>query len=177
MLASLSGQNSGPSQATAARATAYQQLELLKIQRDKLSKYLRPKHPKIVKLDEDIEKGQKLLELYHTQSRDQLATDRQALKMKTDSVQGSIKEWEVKVVEANTRIAQAERLKLNVSRTQGLYDRLVNLLQNVDISRNIDQETLAVLEPARPPAPTNRNLPHWPWRYSAASLWGSGSSR
>jgi len=49
--------------------------------------------------------------------REQLATDQQALKMKTDSVQGSIKEWEVKVVDANARIAQAERLKLNVSRT------------------------------------------------------------
>ena len=150
LLAALSGQNSAPSQATAARQSAYQQVELLKIERAKLSKYLRPKHPKIVKLDEDIEKGQKLLELYHNQSRDQLATDRQALKMKTDSVEGSIKEWEVKVVDANARIAQAERLKLNVSRTQGLYDRLVNLLQNVDISRNIDQETLAVLESASP---------------------------
>lgn len=150
LIDSLSGQNSAPSAATVGRQSAFQQVELLKIERAKLSKYLRPKHPKIVKLDADIERGQKLLELYHDQNRGQLATARQALKMRADSVLASIKEWEVKVVDANARIAEAEHLKLNVSRTQGLYDRLVGLLQNVDISRNIDQETLAILESASP---------------------------
>jgi len=150
LIDSLSGQNSAPSAATVERQSAFQQVELLKIERAKLSKYLRPKHPKIVKLDADIERGQKLLELFHNQSRGQLATARQALKMRADSVLASIKEWEVKVVDANARIAEAEHLKLNVSRTQGLYDRLVGLLQNVDISRNIDQATLAILEPASP---------------------------
>lgn len=136
------------SPAITERQTAFQELELLKIQREKLSKHLRPKHPKIVKLDSDIERGQKIIQLYQTQTRDQLATSRQALKMKIDSVQASIKEWESKVVEANSHIAEAERLKLSVTRSQSLYDRLVLLLQNVDISRTIDQETLAVLEPA-----------------------------
>ena len=151
---SLREQNSAPSAATVEHQSAFQQVELLKIEREKLSKYLRPKHPKIVKLDADIERGQKLLELYRNQNRGQLATARQALKMRADSVQASIKEWEVKVVDANARIAEAEHLRLNVSRTQGLYDRLVGLLQNVDISRNIDQETLAILESASPAART-----------------------
>jgi capsular exopolysaccharide synthesis family protein len=147
---SLRDQNSAPSAATVERQSAFQQVELLKIEREKLSKYLRPKHPKIVKLDADIERGQKLLELYRNQNRGQLATARQVLKMRADSVQASIKEWEVKVVDANARIAEAEHLKLNVNRTQSLYDRLVGLLQNVDISRNIDQATLAILESASP---------------------------
>jgi capsular exopolysaccharide synthesis family protein len=147
---SLREQNSAPSAAAVERQSAFQQVELLKIEREKLSKYLRPKHPKIVKLDADIEKGQRLLELYRNQNRGQLATTRQALKMRADSVQTSIREWETKVVDANVRIAEAERLKLNVNRTQSLYDRLVTLLQNVDISRNIDQGTLAILESASP---------------------------
>lgn len=150
LVASLSEQNSAASATAAERQSAFQQLELLKIERARLSKYLRPKHPKIVKLDADIQRSQELLELYHNQSREQLATARQALKMREDSVQASIKEWEAKVVDANTRIAEAEHLKLNVSRTQSLYDRLVTLLQNVDISRNIEQATLAILEPASP---------------------------
>jgi len=151
LLDSLEGQNTAQSAATVERQTAFQQVELLKIERDKLSKYLQPKHPKIVKLDAEIERSQKLLELYRDQNREQLATTRQALKMKAASVQSSIKEWEAKVVDANARIAQAEHLKLNVNRTQSLYDRLVALLQNVDISRNIDQGTLAILESASPP--------------------------
>jgi capsular exopolysaccharide synthesis family protein len=43
-----------------------------------------------------------------------------------------------------------DRLKLNMSRTQALYDRLALLLQNVDLSRNVSQDSLAVLEPASP---------------------------
>jgi len=53
-------------------------------------------------------------------------------------------------VQANTRIAEAERLKINVQREQTVYDRLLMLIQNMRISRNIDQETLAILEPAIP---------------------------
>jgi capsular exopolysaccharide synthesis family protein len=145
---SLREQNAGPSAVATGVQSAYQQVELLKLEREKLSKYLRPKHPKIVKLNEEIGQAQKVLEIYGTQNRDQLASARQALKMRSASVQASIKEWQAKVVEANARIAEADHLKLNVARTQSLYDRLVALLNNVDISRNIDQDTLAILEPA-----------------------------
>ena len=149
LLESLRGTDStASSPASTERQSAVKDLELLKIQREKLSRYLRPKHPKIVKLDEDIERGQKLLDMYRNQSQEQLATARQAMKMRMNSVQDSIQEWEAKVVDSNARIADAEHLKLNVNRTQSLYDRLVALLQNVDISRNIDQETLSILEPA-----------------------------
>lgn len=126
------------------------EIELLKSQREKLSEFLRPKHPKIVKLDADIRRGEQLIEIYRRQNLEQVATSRQALKIRINSVESSIKEWEGKVAAANLRIAAAERLKQNVSRNQSLYDRLVSLLQSVDISRNIDQETLDVLDPASP---------------------------
>jgi polysaccharide biosynthesis transport protein len=123
---------------------------LLKLQREKLSKYLRPKHPKIVKLDADIEHAEQLQTIYGHQSRDQLATARQANQMKTANVMESIKEWEAKVVEANATIAEADRIKLNIQRIQSVYDRLVLLVQNVGISRDINSENLAILEPALP---------------------------
>ncbi len=126
------------------------QIELLKMQRERLSKYLRPKHPKIVKLDADIERAEELQAIYRRQDRDQLAAARKANQMKTDNIMASIKEWEDKVVEANATIAEADRLKLNIQRTQSVYDRLALLVQNVGISRDIDQENLAILEPATP---------------------------
>jgi succinoglycan biosynthesis transport protein ExoP len=136
--------------APSERQTAFKEVELLKIQRAKLSRNLRPKHPKISKLDADIERGEKLMDIFRRQNRDQLDGSRQATQMKIENVQASIKEWEGKVVEANGRIAEAERLKLNVQRVQSVYDRLLILVQNVGISRNIDQETLAILQPATP---------------------------
>lgn len=127
---------------------AYQQLELLKARREKLSKTLKPKHPKMAKLDADIERAQHLIELHRNQSREQLATARHAVQMRIESVETSINQWEEKVVESKARIAEAERLRANIERSQRLYDRLIILLENVDIGRNINQDTLMVLEEA-----------------------------
>jgi capsular exopolysaccharide synthesis family protein len=143
--------NSGAAvSSSSGRMDADKEIELLQIERDRLSKYLLPKHPKIIKLDEQIAHAQKLVEFYHKQNHEQIAAAREVLKIKIDGVQEFINEWEAKVASANERIATADTLKQNVARNQVMYDRLSALLQNVDISRNIDQETLAILEPASP---------------------------
>jgi polysaccharide biosynthesis transport protein len=128
--------------------TAFRDIAVLKIQREKLSKYLRPKHPKIVKLDADIERAEKLMDVFRHQNREELDALRQTIQLKINDTQALIKETESKVVEATGSIAEAERLKLNVQRVQSVYDRLVTLVQNVGISRDIEPETLSILEPA-----------------------------
>ena len=142
-LASLSatGANADPQ-------TAIRELEMLKIQRDKLGKKLRPKHPRMIKLEADIERGEKLVGIFRGQNQEQLASSKSSLKLKMDGIQAAIKEWEPKVIDANARLAEADRLRQNITRAQGLYDQLASTLQKVDISRNIDQDTLSILEPA-----------------------------
>ncbi len=132
------------------RQDANREIELLQLQRERLAKYLRPKHPKMVKLDEEIARAQKLADFYRQQNHEQIDTARQALQIKIDGVQQFVKEWEAKISDSNQRIATADSLKQNIQRNQGMYERLSALLQNVDISRNIDQETLAILEAASP---------------------------
>ena len=146
---SLNGSGSGAT-AASGRMDAEQQIALLKADRERLSKYLLPKHPKIVKLDEQIAHAQKLVDVYSQQNHEQITAARQALQIKIDSVQQFITEWEAKVSDDNKRIATADGLKQDIVRNQGLYSQLTTLLQNVDISRNIDQETLAILEHASP---------------------------
>jgi succinoglycan biosynthesis transport protein ExoP len=147
LLLSLAGSDSA-SGLTSAYAASLQELETLKNQREKLSQNLRPKHPKMVKLDEDIKSKQKVLDLYMRQNHEQFAEQQQTLQLKMTNIASAIKEWQRKVVAANDLIAQANQLQSNVQQIQGVYDRLMLLIQNVDISRNIDQETLAILEPA-----------------------------
>ena len=140
--------------ATAQRQTAQQDLELLKIQRQKLSEVYKPKHPKMVKLEADIERAEKIIAMFReqtrNQTREQLASAQQSIKMRMDNIRASIKEWATKVIDEQVRIAEAEHLRQNVARSQGLYDRLDQMLQNVDLSRSIDQDTLAILEHASP---------------------------
>jgi capsular exopolysaccharide synthesis family protein len=138
--------NQPPASPSPEFQSAKQQVELLKIQRDELSRYLRPRHPKIQKLEEEIARGEKVLGLFRQQTRDQTETARQSLKLKIDSVEDSTKEWEAKLMAANTRLAEFDRLKANVQRIQSLYDRLLNLLQTVDVNKNLDQEIVSVME-------------------------------
>ncbi|MGO9202538.1 MAG: polysaccharide biosynthesis tyrosine autokinase [Limisphaerales bacterium] len=133
--------------------SAQQELEKVRILRTRLSKYLRPEHPKIVKLDEQIAQDEKLVEYFSRQSREQLASARQTVKMRTDRVQETIKEWETKVNDASERIAEYERLKLSVDRLQALHASLLSLLQSVDVSHNLDQENITILD--RPSEATN----------------------
>ena len=121
--------------ASPERQTALKELQMLTLQRERLGKYLRPKHPRMVKLQAQLDNAQKYVDLFRNQSRDQLAAAQQALKLKEQSVLASIKEWEEKVMQANARIAEAERLKQNVTRSQGIYDRLQALMQNVEVSK------------------------------------------
>ena len=146
---SLQGSGASGSPASQSQST-YQDLQMLKFQRERLSKYLRPEHPKIINLDKQIAQSQKLIDLYYDSNKKQIDTAKEALDIKMESVKKSIAEWEDKVSFANSRIADAERLKANVARNQGIVDRLEAMLQNVDIGRSIDQSTIAVLEPASP---------------------------
>lgn len=139
---------SGTAAPAAENQNAYRDIELLTLERDRLGKYLRPQHPKMVKLNEEIARSQSLIDLYHRQNQQQIIKARQAFQIRMTNVDQSITDWEAKVANANSRVAEYERLKVNISRKEALYERLSSLLQNVDIGRNIDQETLTVLEPA-----------------------------
>ena len=144
MVALASSMTSGSASAANPEQQSMNSLELLKAQREKLSKYLKPKHPQIVKLDSEIERAEQLQDIYRRQNREQLDAARQANQLKTDNVLASIKEWEAKVVQANATISEAERLKLNVQRIQAVYDRLALLVQNLGISRFTTEATQVI---------------------------------
>jgi len=123
---------------------------MLEVERARLGKFLQDRHPKMVKLQEQIDKAKTLDQLLRTQDRKQLEATRQALQSKIAGLKELVKEWEIKVRTASRDIAEADRLKLNVSRIQAEYDVYVGLLRSIDISRSFDQDTLGILQPASP---------------------------
>ena len=128
--------------------TAKQHVQLFKFQRDEWAQFMRPEHPKMVKLHEDIARVEKLIEVYQDQSRDQLESARRSVKLRMQSVQSTIREWETKVLDANTRMADFDQNRGNLARSQALYDQLLRLLQNVDVNKNLEPENIVVLERA-----------------------------
>jgi capsular exopolysaccharide synthesis family protein len=132
------------------RLDADKQIELLELDRERLAKYLKPAHPKMVKLDEDIAKARKLVEVYRQQNHEEIVAAREALQIKIDKTGQFIKEWEAKVSNVNERLAQADSLRQEVQSKQKMYDRLSALNDNVEVSQHIDQDTLDILDEASP---------------------------
>jgi len=127
---------------------ARQQVQILRMQRDELGRFLRPAHPKMQRLEEDIARAEKMADLYRQQSADQIDSTKQALQMKIKGLEASIQEWQAKLTGANALLTEFERRKAEVQRLQGVYDRLLNLLQTLDLGKNLDQEMMAVMERA-----------------------------
>jgi polysaccharide biosynthesis transport protein len=139
-----------PQGTTTPQQQSLNELEMLKIQRARLSKYLRPKHPKMVKLDEEIARAEQMQQVYQRENRDQLNAERQANHVKSQNVEMSIQEWEAKVVKANAKLTEADGIKVNIQRAQNVYDQLASLVQNLSINRDMDQGTLTILQHATP---------------------------
>ena len=131
---------------------AKQQVQLLKAERDTLAKDLRPKHPKILKLNDEITKQARLIELFRTDTVEKLDTRRKSIGKQMENLQSNIKEWEMKALDLSQRLAQFNRVKGKVDRLKTLYDRLTNNLKEIDVSQVVDSgDQVAIMEPATAP--------------------------
>jgi capsular exopolysaccharide synthesis family protein len=163
---------------TGAQADLYranQQIQMLKAKREELSKVLRPMHPKIQKLDQDIASQQKLTEISRTETLKQLVNRREALQLEVTNLANVFNEWEGKTVDAGRKMADYERLRQDVQRTQAAYDRLLQVISTVDVGKSVDQENVAVLEAASLGAPVHIGLRNMGLAFVAALICGAGA--
>jgi capsular exopolysaccharide synthesis family protein len=138
---------------------AKQSLQLLKAERDTLSKDLRPKHPKIIKLNDEITKQEKLIELYRQDTVEKLDTRRKSIGKQMENLQGNIKEWDAKALDLAQRLAQFNRIKSKAERLKTLYDRLTNSLKDVNVSQSVDSgDQVSIMEMASGPVSVRPGL-------------------
>jgi succinoglycan biosynthesis transport protein ExoP len=138
---------------------AKQAVQLLKAERETLSKDLRPKHPKIIRLNDEIAKQEKLIELYRADAIEKLDTRRVSIGKQMENLKTNIAEWEKKALDMSERLAQFNRIKGKVDRLKTLYDRLTNSLKEVNVSQSVDGgDQVAIMEAATPPVSVRPGL-------------------
>jgi len=138
---------------------AKQQVQLLKAQRDTLAKDLRPKHPKIIKLNDEIGQQEKLIELFRADTIEKLETRRKSIGKQMENLQANIKEWEAKALDLSQRLAQFNRVKGKVDRLKTLYDRLTNNLKEIDVSQVVGgEDQVSIMEMATAPVSVRPGL-------------------
>jgi succinoglycan biosynthesis transport protein ExoP len=138
---------------------AKQQVQLLTAQRDTLAKDLRPKHPKIIKLNDLITEQGNLIGLYRQDAVEKLETRRKSIGKQMENLQANIKEWEAKALDLSQRLAQFNRVKGKVDRLKTLYDRLTNNLKEIDVSQVVGgDDQVSIMEMGTPPVSVRPGL-------------------
>jgi polysaccharide biosynthesis transport protein len=129
---------------------ANQQILLLEVQRNELAKLLKPKHPKMIAIEADIQRQRTLLDMFKQQSQDQLNNRREILRLQIENLKELIKNEEVKALDVSRRTAEYQRLKAKDQRLLAQRETLMSSINNVSLSQSIDQEYLNILENATP---------------------------
>lgn len=138
---------------------AKQNLQLLKAERDTLSKDLRPRHPKIIKLNDEISKQENLITLFRADAVEKLETRRKSIGKQMENLQSNIKEWEAKALDLSQRLAHFNRIKGKAERLKSLYDRLTNNLKDVGVSQAVEGgDQISIMEMATMPVSVRPGL-------------------
>lgn len=127
---------------------AKQQILQLTAERDEMSQFLRPKHPSMIAINDEIAKQESLLEIYKSQSQDQLNHQQHILELQIADLEGQITEWSAKTIDANQKLAAYQTLKEKQTRLQNTYDQLQATLQTVEADSGISQDSVSIFEPA-----------------------------
>ena len=137
---------------------ARQQILLLKADQQDLGQYLRPKHPKMIALSEEIARRERLLDIFRQQSAEQLESRKQSLGFQIQNLEKDVKEWDGKVLEISRKTAEYQRLRANGQRIQAPYNRLLATMQTLDVNKEISPESVIIMEQATPAFPDRSAL-------------------
>ena len=125
-----------------------QQILLLKAEQERYGQFLKPRHPKMLELEEQFAKLNRLLGIYKDQSLEQVQAKKSALALQIKSLENETKELGAQNIELGRKNAEYNRLKAKGQRLQLLYDQLLATLQTLDVNKDISPETVTIYQPA-----------------------------
>jgi capsular exopolysaccharide synthesis family protein len=137
---------------------AKQQITMLKAELASLSRFLRPKHPKIVALNGEIVRRQQLMQIYLAEGQEELQNRKRALLIGIQSLEKDVKECDALNLEIGRKMADYQRLKSASARVQATYLRLQQTMQTLDVNKQITPEGVTVMERATAAQPSRAEL-------------------
>lgn len=129
-------------------ATSKELLHALRGQLEEFSIYLKPKHPKIISLKNQIERTENQLSIQRRQTLERIGERRRMIESKILSLNEEITIWEGTALENGRLIAEFERLQSRLERSKAALVRNQEALRAIDSNQNLQQERVSVLEPA-----------------------------
>ena len=137
---------------------AQNELDALRATREEFAIYLRPRHPKMIAMDTQIERSENKLKILQTQSLEKINSRKSSLSVRLENINGEIREWEAASLDYSQRLAAFQKLQSQLELTRQNFTRLSQSLESIDLNQNIQQEMVNVLEPASPASEMKADL-------------------
>jgi len=128
---------------------AKEQIDLLEADLEEFQIYLKPKHPKIITLKNQVERTANQLKILRRQAFERMGERKLVVESRIVNLNQEIEIWEQTALGNGQLIAEFERLQSRLARSQADYDRNQQSLRAIDTDQNLRQETISVLEDAR----------------------------
>ncbi len=137
---------------------AKQKVEVLRAEKTRRSRFLKPKHQIILDLDSKILDQEKLIELNRELSLAQSANRRESMRLEIENLEAAIKEQGERALELTRRISEYTMLKEKVERAKALSDKLLAGIQGIDMGKSLHSDVVQVMENASTPIATKLGL-------------------
>jgi succinoglycan biosynthesis transport protein ExoP len=125
-----------------------QEIALLQAEMNQLLGVLKTKHPRVVSLERRIAKAETMLAIYRNQSEEQNAQRTKALEVEIANMETEMEAWEEKALATRDKLNEHRGLLSQVERSQGFYEKLLLSMHDVDQSKNLNQDTVSIMERA-----------------------------
>jgi capsular exopolysaccharide synthesis family protein len=123
---------------------ARQQIALLNSELADKSLVLKPKHPDIIALKDEIARQESLIVTLRAQSMDALKTHQETLRLQIENLESVIKDQQAKALDLSSRLSEFDRLKTKADRTKAEYDELLAKFTSVGVNRNVAQDSVHI---------------------------------
>ncbi|MEM7673796.1 MAG: polysaccharide biosynthesis tyrosine autokinase, partial [Verrucomicrobiota bacterium] len=144
----LSATGDNPLESRSAFAQARSELSRLIAVREEFSIYLRPAHPKMIRMNDEIERMQNTVDILSKQSSERDEDRKAFLEIRIQNLEDEIAEWESASLDYSQRLAAFKKLESQLDLARKNFSRLSQSLESIDLNQNIQQEMVNVLEPA-----------------------------
>lgn len=146
----------GSNEDNAKYMLAKEELERLRADLEEFQIYLKPKHPKIITLKDQIERTANQLKILRRQAFERIGERKLVVESLIRNLNQEIEIWEQTALGNGQLIAEFERLQSRLGRSKAAYERNQVSLRAIDTDQNLRQETISVLEDARPAKPDGK---------------------
>jgi succinoglycan biosynthesis transport protein ExoP len=127
---------------------ARQDLAAQQAQLADMSTRLKPKHPDIIALNDQIRATQSLIATLKDQSTEALKTHRENVGIQITNLKTMIESQRQKALALSAPLSEYTQLKTIADRTKTEYDRLLANRSGLDVTKNVAQDTLVVNDAA-----------------------------